>query len=740
MKINNVVVIGSGTMGSGIAAQLCNANIPVTLLDLKTEISQKAKERIEKSRPPLLIDKSKIDGIKVGNINDDFNIVSEADWIVEAVVERIDIKHDIYDKIFKQRKKGSVVSSNTSSIPISVLSEKLTEDDKKDFCITHFFNPVRYMDLLEIVKNENTDLDKIQKLKLFCEEDLGKGAIVCNDTPGFLGNRIGVYAMQIAMTEAFKMKLTIEEADAVFGRPMGIPKTGVFGLYDLIGIDLMADVLKSFIKELPENDNFQEVAKEIPLIRKLIDTGYTGRKGKGGFYRMNKVDNAKILEAINLETGEYSPSQKIDIKSEKVDLLKLINRGDKYGDYAWSVISKIIKYASSLVPGITDKFNDIDEAMRLGFNWSRGPFEMLKEIGVSNFFEKLDGFENNKFLEELSKSKDENFYGERQKYTEIETLGKIKPKAIKLDGNNSAEIYRFNDFNIVEFTTKANALDYDSMDALKKATDKPLIIINESMQFSAGVNLTYTMNFAEKGDYSSIEKFVKYFQDTCKELKYSKYPVVSAPSGLTLGGGFEVLVQSNFVASHTNIVVGLVETMVGLVPAGGGCKEMLWRWSQTEEAKNDPDYAPLKVFDIIGYGKTATSPVEAEPLKYLLPENKKIMSRNSLLNVSRSILEENKDFTPPSEATFKLAGKPLKEKMVKLLEKLYNDKVILDHGMVVGSELANVLSGGDTTIDKTLSEDDLYKLELNSFMNLIETQKTKDRIKHTLSKGKPLVN
>ena len=740
MKINNVVVIGSGTMGSGIAAQLCNANIPVTLLDLKTEISQKAKERIEKSRPPLLIDKLKIDGIKVGNINDDFNIVSEADWIVEAVVERIDIKHNIYEKIFKNRKKDSIVSSNTSSIPISVLSEKMSEDDKKDFCITHFFNPVRYMDLLEIVKNEKSDLEKIKNLKIFCEKDLGKGAIICNDTPGFLGNRIGVYAMQVAMTEAFKMKLTIEEADAIFGRPMGIPKTGVFGLYDLIGIDLMADVLKSFIKELPENDNFQEVAKEIPLIRKLIDTGYTGRKGKGGFYRMNKVNNMKILEAINLETGEYSPSKKIDIKTEKVDISKLINRGDKYGNYAWSVISKIIKYASSLVPGITDKFNDIDEAMRLGFNWSRGPFEMLKEIGVSNFFEKLDSFENNKFLENLSKSKNENFYGERQKYTEIETLGKIKPKAIKLDGNNSAEIYRFNDFNIVEFTTKANALDYDSMDALKKATDKPLIIINESMQFSAGVNLTYTMEFADKGDYKSIEKFVKYFQDTCKELKYSKYPVVSAPSGLTLGGGFEVLVQSNFVASHTNIVVGLVETMVGLVPAGGGCKEMLWRWSQADEAKNNPDYASLKVFDIIGYGKTATSPVEAEPLKYLLPEDKKIMSRNSLLSVSRSILDENKEFIPPVPATFKLSGKPLKEKMLKLLEKLYNEKVILDHGMVVGTELANVLSGGDTTIDKTLSEEDLYKLELNSFMNLIETQKTQDRIKHTLSKGKPLVN
>jgi 3-hydroxyacyl-CoA dehydrogenase len=568
MEIKKVVVIGSGTMGSGIAAHLCNANVPVTLLDLTTEISEQARERIKKSRPPLLIDKSKIDNIDVGNINDNFNVVSEADWVVEAVVERIDIKHNIYEKIFKERKAGSIISSNTSSIPISVLSEKLSVEDKKDFCITHFFNPVRYMDLLEIVKSENNDLNKINSLKKFCEISLGKGAIVCNDTPGFLGNRIGVFAMQVAMTEAFKMKMSIEEADAVFGRPMGIPKTGVFGLYDLIGIDLMADVLKSFIKELPESDEFQEVAKEIPLVKKLIETGYTGRKGKGGFYRMNKVENKKILEAINLETGEYHPTQKINIKSDKVDLKALINRDDKYGEYAWSVISKIINYSSSLVPGITDEFNDIDEAMRLGFNWSKGPFEMLEEIGVSNFFSKFKNYEGNKFLENLAETKNENFHGIRQKYTDIETLGKVKKTASNIDGNSSASIYRFNDYNIVEFTTKANALDYDSMDALKKATDKPLIIINESMQFSAGVNLSYTMEFAKKGDFKSIEKFVGYFQETCKHLKYSDHPVVSAPSGLTLGGGFEVMVQSNFVASHTNIVVGLVETIVGLIPAG----------------------------------------------------------------------------------------------------------------------------------------------------------------------------
>jgi len=740
MEIKKVVVIGSGTMGSGIAAHLCNANIPVTLLDLKTEISEKARERIYKSKPPLLLDKSKINNINTGNINDDFHVVKDADWVVEAVVERIDIKHNIYQKIFKERKKGAIVSSNTSSIPIKVLSQNLSNEEKKDFCITHFFNPVRYMGLLEIVKNENNDLEKINSLKKFCEEELGKGAIVCNDTPGFLGNRVGVYAMQIAMTEAFKMKLSIEEADVVFGRPMGIPKTGVFGLYDLIGIDLMADVLKSFIKELPQSDPFHIVAKEIPLVKQLIENGYTGRKGKGGFYRMNKSNNQKFLEAINLESGEYSKVKKIDLGIDTVDLKNLINRKDKYGEYAWSVISKIIKYASSLVPSITDKFNDIDEAMRLGFNWAMGPFEMLKEIGVENFFNRIDEYKNNKFLENLSNTKNENFYGERQLYTDIETLGKIKPKAIKIDKNKSAEIYRFKDFNIVEFTTKANALDYDSMDSLKNATDKPLIIINESMQFSAGVNLTYTMNFADKGDFKSIEKFIKYFQETCKHLKYSKYPVVSAPSGLTLGGGFEVLVQSNFVASHTNIVIGLVETIVGLIPAGGGCKEMLWRWSQSEKAKSDPDYAPLKVFDIIGYAKTATSPVEAEPLKYLKSEDKKIMNRNSLFSVSKKILEDNQDFKAPKECTFNLSGKPLKEKMVKILEKLYNEKVILDHGMEVGKELANVLSGGETTIDKTLSEDDLFKLELDSFMRLIENKKTQDRIKHTLATGKPLIN
>tara|TARA_B100002051_G_scaffold265146_1_gene290835 strand:- start:1766 stop:3994 length:2229 start_codon:yes stop_codon:yes gene_type:complete len=742
MKINKTVVIGSGTMGSGIAAQLCNADIPVTLLDLTTEISEKAKKKIFESRPPLLIDKNKINNIKTGNIKENFNTIKDADWIIEAVVERIDIKHNLYEKIFKNRKKESIISSNTSTIPLKILSEKMSSEDKKDFCITHFFNPVRYMGLLEIVSENINDTKKINYLKSFCEDSLGKGVILCKDTPGFLGNRVGVYAMQVAMTEAIKMKLSIEEADAVFGRPMGIPKTGVFGLYDLIGIDLMSDVLKSFLKELPVKDVFHEVAKEIPLVKNLIETGYTGRKGKGGFYRINKKDGKKVLEAINLNTKDYFKSKKIDLEiGDKVDLKSLVSRNDKYGNYAWSVISKIILYASSLVPNVTKDYNNIDEAMRLGFNWSKGPFEMLEELGVKFFVEKDSKLKITEFIKKLYGKKSNTFYGERQIYTDLETLGKVKQLAKVKKGNQSANIYENKNYKIVEFNTKANTLDYESMDALRRASDQNLIIINEGMQFSAGVNLNYVMDFAKEKNWKEIEKFILHFQMTCKKLKYSNNLVISAPSGLTLGGGEEVCIQSDYVVAHSNIVMGLVETLVGLIPAGGGTKELLWRWLQTEEAKKNPDFASEKVFDIIGYGKTASSPIEALPFQFLLKKDKSIMNRNKLLSVAENLINEKKNnYKPPKEPVFKLSGSQARDKMHVTLENIFKEKKILEHGMEVGKKLAFVLSGGNTTIDKELSEDDMYFLEREAFIQLIQMEKTQARIKHTLSTGKPLVN
>ena len=767
MDIKKVVIIGSGTMGSGIAAQVANAGIPVSLLDLpskegsRNQIAENAKERILKSRPPLLIEKNRIDIISAGNTEDDFNLVEEADWVVEAVVERIDIKHNIYEKIEKVRKEDSIISSNTSTIPLKVLSEKMSDGMKKNFCITHFFNPVRYMGLLEIVTEPINDKEKIGILKSFCDEKLGKGVILCKDSPGFLGNRVGVYAIQVAMTEAFKMNLTIEEADAVFGRPMGIPKTGVFGLYDLIGLDLMVDVLKSFIKELPKEDPFHEVAQENPFITKMIEDGYTGRKGKGGFYRINKEGGNKVLESINLKTGEYSKTKKISLETETLDFIFLIRRVDKLGDYAWSVLSKIILYASSLIPSVTDEYNNIDEAMRLGFNWTIGPFEILDKIGIEFFAEQDQNLKLSRFLNNLYLNEQVDWYTNKQLYLKnnLRTLRRRSniywlKTDVRTNENlifNSAKIYtsetvrpygiETEGYNIVEFTTKGNTLDSDSMYALSKATEKNLIILNDALQFSAGVNLNYVMEFAKQKEWRKIQKFIFDFQQTCKKLKYSEFPVISAPSGLAIGGGFEVVCQSDYVVSHTNVVLGLVETLVGLIPAGGGCKEMLWRWMQAIESKNDPNFAPLKVFDLIGYAKTASSPNEALPNKFLLNKDRVVINRDRLLSESEKLLEEiQENYKPPKKPIFKLPGSSVRDKMYAILENLYKDKKIFDHGMEVGKQLAFVLSGGNTTLDKELNEDDLYALESEAFMNLIQMPKTQERIKHTLETGKQLVN
>ena len=731
-------------MGSGIAAQVANAGINVTLLDLsskegpRNQIAENAKERIIKSRPPLLVERDKSNLIAIGNIDDHFDVVREADWVVEAVVERIDIKHEIYSKIQAVRKPESIISSNTSTIPLKILSANMSNDMKKNFCITHFFNPVRYMALLEIVTEPINDVEKINLLKVFCDEQLGKGVIICNDTPGFIGNRIGVYAMQVAMTEAFKMKISIEEADAIFGRPMGIPKTGIFGLYDLIGIDLMADVLKSFIKELPADDPFHEVAQEIPLVKKLIDTGYTGRKGKGGFYRMNKAEGKKILEAINLETGEYHESKKINLGlGDKIDIKKLLSRDDIYGKYAKEILTKVIRYAAYLIPDVSSKYIDIDDALRLGFNWTIGPFEMLSTIDTNSFIK------SNLDIEYFKNLKNNFIFEKRPGYLDpsIDNLRSLNLK--KTFSNPSANVKNAGSYQIVEFTTKANALDTDSMLALKEAAqnDKSTIIINEAMQFSAGVNLNYVMDFAKNNEWSKIEKFIVDFQQTCKTIKYADKPFIAAPSGLAIGGGFEVVLHCDFSVSHTNVVLGLVESLVGLIPAGGGCKEMLWRWMQTSEGKDNSEFASMKVFDLIGYAITSSSPNEAKPNQFFLNRDKLVINRDRQLTTAIDLINNTaNDYTKPDQPKFRLSGNDVKDKMFDKLEKLYSEKKIMDHGLEVGKQIAFVLSGGNTNLNHDLSEDDLYNLELEAFMRLIQMPKTQERIKHTLETGKPLVN
>jgi len=767
MGIKKVVVIGSGTMGCGIAAQVVNAGIPVYLLDITTEISKNACERINKSRPPLLMNQNLSNLINPGNIEDDLDHIKDADWVVEAVVERIDIKKSIYKKIDSRRKLSALVSSNTSSIPLKVLSEEMSDEMKKVFCITHFFNPVRYMRLLELVTMNLNDKNKIDELKIFCDEKLGKTVVICNDSPGFLGNRVGVYAMQVAMTEAFNLDLSVEEADAIFGRPMGIPKTGVFGLYDLIGIDLMADVLKSFIKELPLNDPFHEVGKELLLINKLIEDGYTGRKGKGGFFRINKENNKKILESLNYKNYTYHESKKVDLSfPDLMDINHLLSREDVYAQYAWNIIKKTILYAAALVPDVTENFNDIDDAMRCGFNWQKGPFEILNEIGISNFVNKLDSSDNIPlFLKDLNDNKTNLFALEKNKlhYYNISkgllpmarsegiiSLADKKKISKPLYSNDSISLWEFNEqshFICAEFHTKANALDQNSSEGLMKAYDfcekgfDGIVIANDGMQFSAGVNLNVFLDMANKKQWYEIDKFLNKFQQSCKQLRYAPFPVIAAPSGLAIGGGYEVVSQTDYVVAHSNSVLGLVEPLVGLIPAGGGCKEMLRRWASDPMADTDPNYVSMKVFNILGYALTMDSPQKSKEYKFLMEEDIMVMNRDRLIaEADKKIKSVLSNYTPPREIVFNLPGSKVMPTMIDILENLFESNKIKDHGMTVGKKLGFMLSGGDTDISQSLSEKHLLDLEREVFLELIEMPQTQERIKHTLDTGKPLFN
>ena len=762
MEIKKVVVIGSGTMGSGIAAHLCNANIPVTLLDLKTEISEQARDKIHKSRPPLLLDKSKINNIKVGNIVDNFDEVKEADWVVEAVVERIDIKHDIYEKIFKDRKKGAIVSSNTSSIPIKVLSQHLSEEEKKDFCITHFFNPVRYMGLLEIVKNENNDLDKINSLKKFCEIELGKGAIVCNDTPGFLGNRIGVFAMQVAMTEAFKMKLSIEEADAIFGRPMGIPKTGVFGLYDLIGIDLMSDVVQSLVNILPAEDVFHHEAAQISMMTHMIKNGQTGNKKGLGFYR--DADTGR--EVLDLKELTYGPAPRLNLtlaeKAEQQGVKHLLNDNGVHGQFAWRVLSRSLCYAASLIPEVGNSPIGIDDAMKLGYNWIKGPFELLDDIGLDYFINRLetDNVDVPAFLLEARGS---SFYRVHQGELQCRLIGgqwqtiqrdegviRFTEKRQTIQPVNSCAVaswYDLDNIAMVEFHSKANALDAESMAILADAIDdvesnnmRGLVIHNDAQHFSCGVNLQAVRGFFRKEDMDGLDQFLAQFQQTVHRMAHIQAPVVAAPAGLSIGGGFEVVLHAKQVICHANSTMGLVESLVGVVPGGGGCKETLYRWIELLQCSEDITKASWKAFMNLGYGKTSTSPIIAKKNAMLRPNDRFLINRDRLLPDAITAINDASEQALFIRPNLSMPGATVFKEMTEWLAKNRDKGFFTPHDVVVGTEMARIVTGGEIEPGTVWSEQDLYDAERRSFIRLVSGEATRLRIETMLENGSPIRN
>ncbi|MGI9261579.1 MAG: 3-hydroxyacyl-CoA dehydrogenase NAD-binding domain-containing protein [Woeseiaceae bacterium] len=769
-QINNAAVIGAGTMGLGIAGQLANAGVDVLLLDLPADgdnrnaVCERAIERLLDENAPGLLHKDNLKRITIGNIEDDFDRLSEVDWIAEAVVERLDIKKALYKRIDEVRRPGSIVSSNTSTIPISLLVEDMPETFRSEFAITHFFNPVRYMRLLELVRGESTKQEVIDCLDQFNDEHMGKGNVICNDTPGFLGNRVGVFAIQTALHTALRMGLKPEEADAVFGRPMGIPKTGVFGLYDLIGIDLMSDVAESLENILPEGDAFHDVAAEVPLMKRMIDEGMIGNKGtKGGFYRDKSDTERETLDFDSFTWRDFDNDKpQVAIEAEAAgDFTMLFAADDQYGQYAWKILSDTLCYAAELVPDVNESLVAIDDAMKLGYNWIQGPFEMIDSIGVDQFAARLEA-EDRSVPEFVRTAADKTFYrvegGELQhlvadgsyvtlkRATGVTRFSERRRTVTPVLENSLASYYTLpNDLGLVEFHSKANTLNGDSMRLIEEAVRhasancKALLIHNDAQHFSCGVNLEDVLNFIIREDMDGIDQFLDHFQQTVLSLRNAPIPVVAAGSGLSLGGGFEVLLHTDKVIYHANSVTGLVESAVGVVPGGGGVKEMVYRWS---EQLGDTNKGAWQAFMNVGYGKTARSPLEAaEMCLYREGIDEFLMNRDRLFDhASEAALAMVDGYLPSSRDPIAAAGRAACGEMVEWLGKAESKGHLTPHDVTTGSQVAMIVTGGDVDAGTEITEQDLFDLERKAFVTLSATPETRARIEHLLTYGSSLRN
>ena len=774
--IKKVCVIGAGTMGAGIAAQVANAGVPVLLLDIvpkaetsnqggRNAIAEGAVARMLKTDPAPFMSTRAAKLVEIGNIEDHLDRIAECDWVIEAVIERLDVKQSLYTRIEAVKREGTAVSSNTSTIPLANLVEGRSDAFKRDFLITHFFNPPRYMRLLEIVAGPDSDAAVVEKVQAFADVAMGKTVVRAKDTPGFIANRIGTYWIQLGINNAMDLVLTVEEADAIAGKPMGVPKTGIFGLVDLVGIDLMPHLKASLTGTLARNDPYQAIARDIPLIETMIGQGYTGRKGKGGFYRINR-DKGKQLEAIDLQTGEYRAKIKASAPAGaagKGDLRALVETKGKLGDYAWAVLSGTLAYAASLVPEASDDVLAIDDAMKLGYNWKAGPFEMIDKLGAQYLAERLAS-EGKPVPALLSQAGTRTFYrveeGKRQflgldgEYHDIVRpagvlrLANIKLRSKPLLKNASAALWDVGDgVACLEFPGKMNALDGEVMKLIGQAIPvvaqqyKALVIYNDADSFSAGANLglaLFAMNIAAWGE---IEKLVAGGQMAFKALKYASFPVVSAPAGLAIGGGCEILLHSDAIQAHAELYTGLVECGVGLIPGWGGNGEMLERWRNALGMPQGPMPAVAKVFETVSTATVSKSAQQAKELMFLRPDDGVTMNRDRLLHDAKhKALALVEGYTPPQPPTFRLPGESGRVGLNMAAQGFHKRGLATDYDMVVSDALATVLSGGEFDYVDTVSEADLLTLERQEFMRRVRDPRTVSRIEHMLETGKPLRN
>jgi len=800
LQVRKAAVLGAGTMGSAIAAHLANAGIPALLLDIvpkelteeerakgltldspevRNRIVRSLFENAKKLKPAPLMLEENARLITLGNFDDDMSKIKDCDIVIEAVVENLEIKHKVFTEVEKYRRQGAVIASNTSGIPIEKIAEPFSEDFKRHFLGIHFFNPPRYMKLVEVIPTPYTDPQIVQKVSEFLDRRLGKGVVLAKDRPNFIANRIGTFGMMVTIHEMLKMGLTPTEVDQITGKAIGHAKSATFRTSDLVGLDVLAHVNRNLYPAVPDDEE-RDVFIMPEIIEKMLEKKLLGDKTGGGFYKKTKDAEGKtqILE-LDLNTFEYKPQQKpkfasLEEAKQIEDLPKRIKKlvwgEDKVGEFLWRTMSRTFRYAANRIPEIADTIVEIDNAIKWGFGWEIGVFETWDSVGVRESVERMkkEGQPVPSNVEKMLASGAETFYkcenGQTYFYDLVnggykavaERKGVIILKSVKdrtdvIKKTAGASLIDLGDgVACLEFHSKMNAIGADTIQMMKFAVEEVernfvgLVIGNQGGNFSAGANLMMLLLAAQEGEWDEVDLMVRSFQQANMRLRYSSKPVVVAPYGLTLGGGCEISLHADKVQAAAETYMGLVEVGVGLLPAGGGTKEMTLR--AMEMAKRTPDADPLvflkRIFELIGMGKVSTSAQEAKAWGFLRDSDGISMNSDRLIaDAKREVLHLAESYVQPQPRTDILAlGEAGLAAFKVALHMMKRGGYISEHDELIGQKIAKILCGGDMNHQTYVSEQYLLDLEREGFLSLCGERKTQERIAFMLKNGKPLRN
>ncbi|WP_373056001.1 3-hydroxyacyl-CoA dehydrogenase NAD-binding domain-containing protein [Zunongwangia sp. H14] len=798
-RINKVAVIGSGIMGSGIACHFANIGVEVLLLDIvPRELNEREKKKgltLEdeqvrnrivndslqtalKSKPSPIYHKDFANRIETGNLQDDISKVSEADWIIEVVVERLDIKKQVFDNLEKHRKEGTLITSNTSGIPIQQMSEGRSEDFQKHFCGTHFFNPPRYLRLFEIIPGPETSDEVLEFLNEYGEKFLGKTSVVAKDTPAFIGNRVGIFSIMSLFHTVKDMGMTIEEVDKLTGPVIGRQKSATFRTVDVVGLDTLVHVANGLHKGVPQDEAHHLFAMP-DYIGTMVENEWFGSKSGQGFYKKIKSeDGSSTIKSLDLETLEYRDQKKANFatleQTKTIDKVAdrfpvLVNGKDKAGEFFRKNFSALFAYASNRIPEITDQLYKIDDAMKAGFGWEHGPFQIWDAIGVEKGIEmmKAEGKEPAAWVNEMLESGSKSFYTVKNGnsyYYDLEKKEQVKVPGqdafIILDNiRESKEVFSNSGVVVedlgdgilnVEFRSKMNTIGGDVLDGINKAFDiaekdyQGLVVANNGKNFSVGANIGMIFMMAVEQEYEELNMAIKYFQDTMMRMRYSSIPTVAAPHAMTLGGGCELSLHADKVVAAAETYIGLVEFGVGVIPGGGGSKEMTVRAAETYQ-KDDVELNRLREhFLTIGMAKVSTSAYEAYDTN-ILQKGKDIVVINpdrqlAIAKKHALLMAENGYTKPIPRKDIKVLGKQALGAFYVGTDQMYAGKYISEHDKKIANKLAYVMAGGDLSEASYVSEQYLLDLEREAFLSLTGERKTLERLEHMLKKGKPLRN